>query len=137
MDQVAKRAPGYDMPGFTVDGNDPFAMYAAANAAINRARDGEGPTLIEAMTFRFHGHVFGDDDAYMTKQEKAEALAKDPVPAFRTRLIADGTASEAQIAAIEAEIAAQIQDAIEFALSSDMPALEELLRDVYADTGVA
>jgi pyruvate dehydrogenase E1 component alpha subunit len=137
VDQVAKRAAGYTMPGFTVDGNDPFAMYAAANAAITRAREGEGPTLIEAMTFRFHGHVFGDDDFYMTKQEKAEAIAKDPVPAFRARLIADGTAAEADLAAIEAEIAAQIQDAIDFALGSAMPPLEELLRDVYADTGVA
>ena len=137
VDQISKRAVSYTMPGFTVDGNDPFAMYAVAHAAIARARDGEGPTLIEAVTFRFFGHVFGDDDAYMTKEEKAAALAKDPVPAFRARLIADGVASEAQLANMEADIAAQIEDAISFALASATPALEELTRDVYADAGAA
>ena len=137
VDQVSKRAIGYNMPGVTVDGNDPFAMYAVAHAAIQRARDGEGPTLIEAMTFRFFGHVFGDDDFYMTKEEKAEAMAKDPVPAFRARLIADGTATEEQIAGIETDITAQIEDAIQYALGSDFPAPEELTRDVYAEAGAA
>jgi TPP-dependent pyruvate/acetoin dehydrogenase alpha subunit len=137
VDQISKRAIGYGMPGFTVDGNDPFEMYAAANAAITRARDGEGPTLIEAMTFRFYGHVFGDDDSYMTKEEKAAAMAKDPTILFRARLIADGTASEEQLATIDADLSSQIEDAIQYALGSDMPPLEELTRDVYADAGVA
>lgn len=137
IDQVAKRGASYSIPGVTVDGNDPFAMYAAINEAVARARDGEGPTLIEAMTFRFYGHVFGDDDAYMTKEEKAEAMAKDPTVLFRARLIADGTATEEALAQIDATIAADIEDAIQYALGSDMPPLEELTRDVYADAGVA
>ena len=137
VDQVAKRAVGYGMPGVTVDGNDPYAMYAAAREAINRARDGEGPTLIEAMTFRFFGHVLGDDDAYMTKEEKAAAMAADPVPAFRAKLIADGIAREEELAAMEAEIAAEIEEAIQYALASDMPPVEELVRDVYAEAGAA
>jgi acetoin:2,6-dichlorophenolindophenol oxidoreductase subunit alpha len=137
VDQISKRAAGYSMPGVTVDGNDPYAMYAAAHEAINRARDGEGPTLIEAMTFRFYGHVFGDDDAYMTKEEKADALAKDPLVLYRARLIADGVASEAQLDKMDAIIAAQIEDAIEFALASEMPPIEELTRDVYAEAGAA
>ena len=137
VDFIAKRAIGYGMPGFTVDGNDPFEMYAAAHAAVARARAGEGPTLLECKTFRFFGHVFGDDDFYMTKEEKAAAMAKDPVPAFRARLIADGVASEDQLAAMETEIAAQIQDAIDFALGSDVAALEELTMDVYAPAGAA
>ncbi len=137
VDQISKRAAGYSMPGVTVDGNDPYAMYAAAHEAINRARDGEGPTLIEAMTFRFYGHVFGDDDAYMTKEEKADAMAKDPLVLYRARLIADGVASQAQLDEMDAGIAAQIEDAIEFALASDMPPLEELTRDVYAEAGAA
>lgn len=136
VDQVSKRAISYDMPGVTVDGNDPFEMYAAAHAAITRARDGEGPTLIEAMTFRFHGHVFGDDDKYMTKEEKAAAIAADPVPAFRAKLIATGVATEEELAAIEAAIDAEIEAAIEHALASDMPSIEELTRDVYAE-GIA
>ena len=137
VDQISKRAASYSMPGFTVDGNDPYEMYAVANAAIARARDGEGPTLIEAMTFRFFGHVFGDDDFYMTKEEKSAAMAADPVPLYRARLIANGIATEAQLAKLEAGIAADIQEAIEFALASGTPPLEELTRDVYADSGVA
>jgi pyruvate dehydrogenase E1 component alpha subunit len=137
VDQISKRAIGYGMPGVTVDGNDPFTMYAAANEAIARARDGEGPTLIEAMTFRFYGHVFGDDDAYMTKEEKSAALAKDPTILFRAKLLETGIASEDQLSAMETEIAAQIEDAIQFALASDMPDLAELTRDVYAEAGAA
>ena len=136
VDRISKRAIGYSMPGVTVNGNDPFEMYAAAKEAINRARDGEGPTLIEAMTFRFHGHVFGDDDKYMTKEEKAAAIARDPVPTFRARLIETGVATEAQLTEMEKAIDAEIEAAIEHALASDMPPIEELTRDVYAE-GVA
>lgn len=131
IDFIAKRAAGYSMLGYTVDGNDPFAMYAAANAAIARARDGEGPTLLECKTFRFFGHVFGDDDHYMDKAEKAAAMEKDPVPIFRARLIADGVATEDQLAAIEAKNAADIEEAIQFAMDSDLPPAEELTRDVF------
>jgi len=133
VDQLSKRAIGYGMPGVTVDGNDPFAMYAAAHEAIARARDGEGPTLIEAITFRFNGHVFGDDDAYMPKDEKAAAMENDPLPRFRAQLIASGVATEEQLAGIEADIDARIEEAIEYALSSDVPPVEELTRDVYAE----
>ncbi|ATE63949.1 thiamine pyrophosphate-dependent dehydrogenase E1 component subunit alpha [Rhizorhabdus dicambivorans] len=130
---VAARAAAYGIPGERVDGNDPFAMYAAAHEAIARARAGEGPTLIEAMTYRFHGHVFGDQDAYMDKGRKAQALADDPVPRFRARLIADGVAGEDQLAAMEADIEAQIDEAVEFALAGDFPGIEELKRDVFAE----
>src|ERR1700719_622755 len=73
--RVSDRAAAYQMPGVTVDGNDPLAMYAAAREAIERARSGQGPTLLEGMTFRFFGHVFGDADAYMKKGEKDAAMA--------------------------------------------------------------
>jgi TPP-dependent pyruvate/acetoin dehydrogenase alpha subunit len=131
--RVADRAAAYGMPGERVDGNDPFAMYAAAHEAIARARAGEGPTLIEAMTYRFHGHVFGDQDPYMDKARKAQAIADDPVPRFRARLIADGVADEDQLAALEAAIEAEIDEAVEFALASDFPGVEELKRDVFAE----
>jgi len=129
---VADRAAAYGMPGERVDGNDPFAMYAAAKEAIERARAGEGPTLIEAMTYRFFGHVFGDQDAYMDKARKAEAMANDPVPRFRAKLIETGVASEDQLAATEAGIEAEIDEAVEFALASPFPGVEELSRDVFA-----
>jgi acetoin:2,6-dichlorophenolindophenol oxidoreductase subunit alpha len=131
--RVADRAAAYGMPGERVDGNDPFAMYAAASEAVARARAGEGPTLIEAMTYRFHGHVFGDQDPYMDKDRKAQAMADDPVPRFRARLIADGVASEDQLAALEADIETQIDEAVEHALASDFPGIEELKRDIFAE----
>src|SRR5882757_8294547 len=78
VEHVADRATSYNMPGVRVDGNDPLAVYSVAREAIERARAGEGPTLIEAMTFRFYGHVMGDADRYMDKAEKAAAMAADP-----------------------------------------------------------
>jgi pyruvate dehydrogenase E1 component alpha subunit len=132
VDQISKRAIGYGMPGVTVDGNDPFEMYAVAREAIERARAGEGPTLIEAMTFRFHGHVFGDDDKYMAEGEKAAAIEKDPLPAYRARLIADGVVTEERLAEIEESIKAEVKDASDYAFNCEFPSLDELKRDVYA-----
>ena len=133
VDFISKRAIGYGMPGYTVDGNDPWAMFAAASAAIDRARAGEGPTLLECKTFRFLGHVLGDDDKYMTKEEKAAAIAKDPLPAFRARLIAEGHATEEQLAGMQAAIEAEVADALEFGLASPFPSTDELRRDVFAE----
>lgn len=135
--RIADRAAAYNIPGVRVNGNDPIEMYAAAREAVERARAGEGPTLIEAMTFRFHGHVFGDADAYMDKAQKQAAIAADPVPVFRARLIAEGIATEDQLAAIEAEIETQIDEAVEFALASPFPELSELTTDVYAEGAAA
>lgn len=135
--RIADRAASYSIPGIRVDGNDPVAMYAAAREAVERARAGEGATLIEAMTFRFHGHVFGDADAYMDKAQKKAAMEADPVPIFRARLIAEGISTEAELAAIEADIEAEIDAAVEFALASPFPALDELTRDVYAEGAMA
>ena len=132
VDFIAKRAAGYGMPGHTVDGNDLHAMYAAAHEAVRRARDGEGPTLLECKTFRFFGHVLGDDDFYMTKEEKAAAMADDPLPKFRAALIAAGHASEEQLAALQTEIEAEISDAQEFGMASPLPSVDELRRDVFA-----
>ena len=119
--KISDRAASYRIPGVTVNGNDPLAMYAAAQAAIERARAGAGPTLIEARTFRSSGHVFGDADAYMQKGEKEAAMANDPVPLFRAWLLAQGLASEAQLSALETGIEKEIDAAVEFALSSPNP----------------
>lgn len=135
--RIVDRAAAYDMPGVRVNGNDPIEMFAAAREAVARARAGEGPTLIEAMTFRFHGHVFGDADAYMDKAQKQAAMDADPVPIFRARLIAEGIATEAQLAEIEAAIEARIDAAVEFALASPFPELSELTKDVFAEGVVA
>jgi acetoin:2,6-dichlorophenolindophenol oxidoreductase subunit alpha len=134
--RIADRAVAYDIPGVRVDGNDPIAMYGAAREAIDRARAGDGPTLIEAMTFRFFGHVFGDADGYMDKAQKQAAMAADPVPRFRTRIIQESIATEDQLSSMEAEIEKEIDAAVDAALASSFPELDELTRDVFAE-GVA
>lgn len=130
---VADRAVAYSMPGERVDGNDADQMWNAACRAIRRARCGEGPTLLEAVTFRFHGHIFGDDDSYMAPGEKAAAMARDPVIQLRARLVDAAIATDAQLAAVESAIDREIDEALEFALNSPYPETRELRRDVYAE----
>jgi pyruvate dehydrogenase E1 component alpha subunit len=130
---VALRAVAYQMPGITVDGNDPLAMYQVSKEAIERARSGGGPTLIEANTFRFFGHVLGDNDAYMDKGQKAAAMARDPVPLYRTWLISAGHATDEELSQMERAIDAEIDAALEFTLASAFPDAAELRRDVFEE----
>lgn len=132
VEKVSTRAISYGIPGHTVDGNDPEDMYAHVHAAIARARAGEGPTLLECRTFRFLGHVLGDDDFYMTKEEKTAAMERDPLPALRARLIAEGCASEDRLAAMLAAIEAEVAEAQAFGMNSPLPSVDELRRDVFA-----
>jgi pyruvate dehydrogenase E1 component alpha subunit len=129
---VAERAASYSMPGITVDGNDPGAMWQAAGEAVERARRGEGPTLLEAKTFRFMGHYFGDPGAYIPKEEYAAALARDPMPTCRAAVVKTGAATEAQLLELEKEINEQIDDALQFASESKVPELGEIELDIYA-----
>jgi pyruvate dehydrogenase E1 component alpha subunit len=133
VDRLSIRAAGYGMPGVTVDGNDPDEMYGAAKVAIDRARAGDGPTLIEALTFRFNGHLVGDAAAYIDKQELADAKEADPMPKLRARIMAEGIASEAELAAIEAEHLERIEEAVAAAAAAAFPDPSELKRDVFAE----
>ena len=133
IDQIAKRAAAYSIPGIRVNGNDPIEVYNAAQEAIDRARAGEGPTLIEAMTFRFFGHVFGDADGYMDEGEKEARAADDPWPNYLRFLIEGGHATQAELDAIDARHAATIEAAVVFALDSAWPEEAEIRRDVYAE----
>lgn len=130
--RIADRAAAYGMPALHVDGNSPQSVYAAAGEAIARAREGGGPTLIEAVTFRFNGHLIGDTGEYIPKAEYQAALAADPYPAFRKQLIEAGIASAAQVEELEARIAKEVDAAVEFAFSSPLTGLDELERDVVA-----
>jgi pyruvate dehydrogenase E1 component alpha subunit len=129
---IADRAASYDMVGVTVDGNDAKAMWHAARDAVERARSGQGPTLLEAKTFRFHGHYFGDPGAYIPKEEYAAALARDPMPATRAEVLRTGTATEAQLTQFQQDIVAELDDALKFAAESSPPELAEIDRDIYA-----
>jgi pyruvate dehydrogenase E1 component alpha subunit len=132
-ERVSDRAQGYAMRGVTVDGNDPLEVYAEIDAAVRRARAGEGPTLVEALTYRFWGHYLGDAMTYMPEEERAEAMAADPVPQFRSWIVRQGIASEDRLSVIEAEIAAEVDDAFEYAHASPPPGIEEAFTDVYAE----
>ena len=99
MTDLAIRADGYAMPGVTVDGNDVLAVYEATKTAAERARRGDGPTLIVAKTYRQRGHYEGDPMVYRSRAEMDEWKRLDPVPAFRARLISEFGVSEADIAA--------------------------------------
>ncbi len=121
------------MVGVTVNGNDPRAMWEASRDAVERARSGQGPTLLEAKTFRFMGHYFGDPGAYIPKEEYAAALARDPMPAARAEVLKTGAANEAQLAQIQQEIVAELDDALKFATDSSAPELAEIDRDIYAE----
>ena len=133
VENIADRASSYNMVGVSVDGNDPVAMWRASAEAVARARAGDGPTLIEAKTFRFEGHVFGDPGHYIPKSELEAAIAADPVPALRARLIDMGAADETSLLALEDRIKREINEAVELALAAPYPAPEELHRHVFAE----
>ena len=129
---VANRAAGYDMPGVTVDGQSVLEMYEAAGEAIRRARAGEGPTLIEAMTYRYGGHFGGDNAlAYRTEEEEAHFKARDCVNRMKAHTLEGGYATEDELKALEEKILAEIAAAVEFADGSPFPGPEALVEDVY------
>lgn len=131
-DSIAARAAGYGMPGERCDGTDPTSIYAAAKRAIARARAGKGPTLLECVAPRLQGHAFGSDTGHMDQSALTQAIADAPLVTVRSRLLSEGLASEAELAAIEGEARAAVDDALEFAQSSPQPDLSELTRDVFA-----
>lgn len=132
---VADRAKGYDMPGESVDGNDPEAVHQATWRAVQRARAGEGPTLIEGRTYRFYGHFFGDQMAYIPEGELESAMAADPVTRFAEGLVERGVVDRGGVEGIEADASRQVEEAVRTALASPAPELDEMERDVYAEVG--
>jgi TPP-dependent pyruvate/acetoin dehydrogenase alpha subunit len=131
--RVADRAAGYGMPGVRVDGNDPLVVTSALDDALARARCGQGPTLIECVTFRFRGHYFGDRMAYIPKEQLAAATEADPVPRFRSHLLAAGICSEEELDRIENDAVAHVETALTTVMSAPAPSSGELARDVYAN----
>jgi pyruvate dehydrogenase E1 component alpha subunit len=130
---IAVRATAYGMPGVEVDGNDAIAMWQASGVAVARARAGEGPTLLDAKTFRFRGHLLGDDSHYIPASEMAAAVAADPIPRFRSYLIEQGLAGAEDLDAIERKNASEIDEAVAYAFDSPFPDVSELETDVLAE----
>ncbi|MEM8786783.1 MAG: thiamine pyrophosphate-dependent dehydrogenase E1 component subunit alpha [Pseudomonadota bacterium] len=128
---IADRAAAYGMPGLSVDGNDFSAVAEAVEDAAARGRTGEGPSLIEAMTYRQRGHSRSDRNRYRTKEEIEAWTARDPLPRMAGMLIDHGVLTEAQVAEIEAEVDAEIAAALDFAQTSPDPDPAAVTRDVY------
>ena len=129
---IAARADAYGMAAVTVDGNDAEAMYGAARAAVDRARAGGGPTLIEAMCYRMLGHFFGADFSYMPPEHLAAMAAADPLPRLRA-LMLEHQFTAAELDAIVAGIVAEVDAAAQFAADSAFPDVAEIRRDVFEE----
>jgi acetoin:2,6-dichlorophenolindophenol oxidoreductase subunit alpha len=133
---VAQRAGAYGIASARVDGNDPVAMWHEIGAAVDRAREGGGPTLIDALTYRFYGHILGEDLAYQPAAEREAAIAADPVPAYRARLITEYRVADSVLREIDRDVAVEVDDAFTVALASPEPDISSLYTDVVAEVTV-
>jgi TPP-dependent pyruvate/acetoin dehydrogenase alpha subunit len=131
---LALRAAGYGFPGVIVDGNDVLAVYEAVSQAAERARSGQGPTFIEAKTYRTRGHYEGDPQIYRTQEEIESWKKRDPIEVFRIKLIQSGLIEDGDLEEIQGEVFAQLDGAVAFAAAAEKPEPEDALAGVYADT---
>ena len=131
IENIADRAAGYGIPGDVVDGQDVIGVYTVAKQAVQRARHGEGPTLIEAKTYRYYGHFEGDAMKYRTAAELDLYRERDPLKIFCEKIAPQAGISPEDLQVVEAKVDQRLQAAIRFAESSSMPRPEECLTDVY------
>jgi pyruvate dehydrogenase E1 component alpha subunit len=128
---IANRATSYEIPGIVVDGLDVFAIYEAAGEAVARARRGEGPSLIEAKTYRYYGHFEGDTILYRTKDELESYRGRDPIATLRTYILDHDIASEQELNAMDERVKAHLVRSWERAEAAPFPEPDEALQDVY------
>jgi pyruvate dehydrogenase E1 component alpha subunit len=131
--EIYKKASVFNMVGVEVDGMDVLAVRQVAQEAVARARAGEGPTLIEAMTYRFRGHSLADPDELRSKEEKEYWFSRDPIKKLATYLVAHNLATAEELKAIEKKIQEIIDEAVKFAESSPEPDASELYRFIFAE----
>ena len=129
---LSVRSKAYDIPGVTVDGEDIIAVYEAVKKAVDRARSGKGPSIVETKVYRWWGHYCGDPANYRPKSYLEEAHKKDPIALFRKRLMDEKVAKAAELDAIEKAMAEEIESAYAFADQSPYPDVAEALTDVYS-----
>jgi pyruvate dehydrogenase E1 component alpha subunit len=132
IQDISLRAAAYGIPGVTVDGNDPVAVYHAVSEAVERARAGSGPTLVECKTYKWMGHYIGDPANYRPKDEVAGWKARDPIPRFERRMLNAGVMTQEEIDAAHAAVRAEVEAAVEFARQSPLPRPEAALEDFNA-----
>jgi len=132
IDDVADRAAGYGFEGVAINGNDVLAVYQTTLGALARARRGEGPTLIECKTYRWHGHSEHDKAFYRTDEELAMWKSRDPIPTFTTYLQARNVLDETKLKDIEARVTKSIDEAVAYAMNAADPSPDEAITDLYA-----
>lgn len=130
-EHIAERAAAFDIPGLVVDGNDVVAVHETTQEMVDRARAGDGPSLIECKTYRYRGHHVGDQLKYRAAEEIEEWKTKDPIPRFQHRLVEEGLATEAELTAMDHEIQQQVLEAVEFAKQAAYPPASEVTEHVY------
>jgi pyruvate dehydrogenase E1 component alpha subunit len=131
VENVADRGAAYGIPGVVADGNDVLSVFRVTHEAVGKARNGEGPSLIECKTYRRRGHSRADPAKYRPKKEVEDWLLRDPIKRFKEHLIQEGSLKETELQATEKETALRIEDAVKFAMESPYPTPEEALEDVY------
>jgi TPP-dependent pyruvate/acetoin dehydrogenase alpha subunit len=129
---IADRAKGYAVPGKVVDGNDPEQVFAAVSEALQRARSGAGPSLIEAKTYRLWGHWIGDPESYRSREEVEKQWRRDPIPVYEAKLAQEGILNDSLHSEADADARAKIDRAIEFMQKQPFPKPESALEDVFA-----
>jgi pyruvate dehydrogenase E1 component alpha subunit len=131
VSDIYKLADAYDMPGDSVDGMSPEAVHEGIIRAVNRARKGEGPTLLEIKTYRYKGHSMSDPQKYRTKEEVEEYKERDPIEHCRKVLLENFKLKEAEIEVIDERVKAEVEESVRFSEESPWPSNDELLKDVY------
>lgn len=133
IENISQRAAAYGLPGITVDGNDPLAVYSAVSEAAARARRGEGASLVEAKTYRYKGHSKSDKQAYRSREEVRDWQDnRDPILRFANLLVLAGVITEAEAATMRDQAIATIDEAVEFSENSPEPSVADILDGVYA-----
>lgn len=130
---IASKAQAYGMKGYKVDGYNPLALWECLKEAVESVRAGNGPVLVEVLTYRWHGHFEGDPESYRDKEEVTQFRERDPLPVLRQTLVDNGLAKAEELDAMEAEIEQQMEEALTWAEQQSFPTREQLLTDVYAD----
>lgn len=131
---IYKLADAYDMPGDKVDGMDAEAVHESVARAVKRAREGDGPTLLEMKTYRYKGHSISDPQKYRTKEEVDEYKAKDPITQVAETILSNGFATQEELDVIDAKINLIVEESVKFAEESPLPNDDEVLKDVYIDS---
>jgi pyruvate dehydrogenase E1 component alpha subunit len=131
---IYKLADAYDMPGDKIDGMNAEAVHESVARAVKRAREGDGPTLLEMKTYRYKGHSISDPQKYRSKEEVEEYKAKDPITQVAATILANGFATQEDLDAIDAKINVIVEDSVKFAEESPLPNDDEVLKDVYIDS---